>query len=104
VGRDPVAQILERLDRPVEPPAKFAESLLSRLIGELEAERVAGVPSPLRRPWLPRLSLAAAGLALAAVVSIVVSVFLLASSPPSALAVHGVRPLECGGRGDGPRH
>ena len=87
MDRDPVAQILERLDRPVEPPAKFAESLLSRLIAELEAERVAGVPSPLRRPWLPRLSLAAAGLALAAVVSIVVSVFLLASSPPSALAV-----------------
>ena len=39
MDRDPIERILERLERPVAPSAEFANSLLSRLVKELEGER-----------------------------------------------------------------
>ncbi len=84
MDNDPIQQVLERLERPVAPSAEFAGVLFARLVGEMEGERGVAV----RRHWLRRLAFAAPVLALAAVVSVVVSLLLLASSrPSSALAV-----------------
>ena len=49
-SRDPVAEILARAERPVEPSSEFAAELLERLLVELGAE----APAPARRR-LPRL-------------------------------------------------
>jgi hypothetical protein len=50
---DPLATILGRLDRPVQPRPEFAETLLSRLVEELGE----GAQAPARKPWRARLQL-----------------------------------------------
>ncbi|MEX0787133.1 MAG: redoxin domain-containing protein [Dehalococcoidia bacterium] len=88
MDRDPIEQIFQRLERPVEPSAEFAQSLLIRLVNEMERPLVTRVPLSVQQPWLRRLVLGGAALALAAIVGTFLAIFLPGSSGPSpALAV-----------------
>ena len=87
MDRDAVEQILERMERPVEPRADFGDTLFRRILAELEEARAPEKSAPSWRPWVIRLALAAGGVALVVAIAVVVSVFFLASSSNSALAI-----------------
>jgi YVTN family beta-propeller protein len=86
MANDPVQQLLEQVERPVQPSPEFSEALLRRLLAELE-ERPVVEPARARERWWTQKRALVPALALVALAAAVVAVVALQPPKASALSV-----------------
>src|SRR5207247_7209123 len=96
MNRDPIQDLLERLERPVQPSAEFSDTLLERLLDQLGEQRAPSRrrrrPSPRVPRWIrPQLMAAAA---LAVVVALFASLIIVVSGKGERSALAVVRQAE----------